>query len=101
VLRLLGDEPTSPQLRARTTTPEAYETYLLGHFHCHKATEHGARKSAEYYAPAYARLAFSHTFLASGNFASDRETYPHAFDAASKRSRSMTALLTRTRREAL
>jgi TolB-like protein/DNA-binding winged helix-turn-helix (wHTH) protein/Tfp pilus assembly protein PilF len=93
-LTLLGDEPTSPQLRARTTTPEAYETYLLGLFQYHKATEHGARKSAEYftqaisldpgYAPPYARLAFSHTFLASGNFASDRETYPKASEAARK-----------------
>jgi TolB-like protein/DNA-binding winged helix-turn-helix (wHTH) protein/Flp pilus assembly protein TadD len=93
-LTLLGDEPTSPQLRARTTTPEAYETYLLGLFHWNKGTEDGAKKSAEYftqaisldpgYAPAYARLAFSHTFLASGNFASDRETYPKAIEAARK-----------------
>ncbi len=93
-LTLLRDEPTSPQLRARTTTPEAYETYLLGLFHWNKGTEDGAKKSAEYftqaisldpgYAPAYARLAFSHTFLASGNFASDQETYPKAIEAARK-----------------
>jgi TolB-like protein/DNA-binding winged helix-turn-helix (wHTH) protein/Tfp pilus assembly protein PilF len=93
-LTLLGDDPTSSQLRARTTTPEAYETYLLGLFHWNKGTEDGARKSAEYftqavsldpgYAPPYARLAFSHTFLASGGFASDRETYPKASEAARK-----------------
>ena len=93
-LTLLGDDPTSSQLRARTTTAEAYETYLLGLFHWNKGTEDGAKKSAEYftqaitldpgYAPPYARLAFSHTFLASGGFASDRETYPHAIDAVRK-----------------
>ena len=93
-LTLLGDEPTSPQLRARTTTPEAYEAYLLGLFHWNKGTEVGAKKSAEYftqaisldpaYALPYARLAFSYTFLASGNFASDRENYPKASEAARK-----------------
>jgi hypothetical protein len=63
-LTLLEDEATlPPRFRARTTTPEAYETYLLGLFHWNKGTEDGARKSAEYftqaisldpgYAPAY------------------------------------------------
>jgi tetratricopeptide (TPR) repeat protein len=93
-LALLGDDPSSRQLRARTTIPEAYETYLLGLFHYNKGTEDGAKKSAEYfahaigldpgYAPAYARLAISHNFLASGNFASDQETYPKAIEAARK-----------------
>lgn len=93
-LTLLGDDPTSPQLRTRTTTPEAYESYLLGLFHWNKGTADGAKLSAEYftqaigldpdYAPAHARLAFSHTFLASGGFASDRDTYPKAHDAARK-----------------
>jgi tetratricopeptide (TPR) repeat protein len=93
-LTLFGDEPNSLRFRAQTTIPEAYEAFLLGLFHWNKATEQGARKSIEHfteaigldpsYAPAYARLAFAHTFLASGNFASDRETYPKAIDAAQK-----------------
>ena len=110
-LTLLGDDSTPPLLRARTTTPEAYETYLLGLFHWNKGTEDGAKKSAEYftqaisldpgYAPAHARLAFSHTFLASGGFASDRETYPKASEAARKALEVDDGLATRTRREAL
>jgi TolB-like protein/DNA-binding winged helix-turn-helix (wHTH) protein/Flp pilus assembly protein TadD len=77
----------------RPVNPEAYEAYLKGRYF-QKPTEESLKKSIEYfqqaisidpnYAPAYAKLAFSHIMLAAFNFAPDSEHYPIARKAALK-----------------
>ena len=90
-LELFPNEQRPSGPRVWTTNPAAYESYLLGIFHS-SPTEASAKKSIEFferaiqldpgYAPAYAQLAGSYTFLASSNLAPDREMYPRARDAA-------------------
>jgi len=79
----------------RQINQQAYEAYLKGLFHWNKATPEGAKKSSEYfeqviqidpkYAPAYARLALSHTLLAALRPEEPpMEIYPKAQAAALK-----------------
>jgi len=89
----------TPQEQARLTStrqvnPEAHEALLKGLYYWKQFTEKEIKKSIEYfqqaitidstYALAYARLAFSYTLLASGNFIPPNEGYPKARIAAMK-----------------
>jgi tetratricopeptide (TPR) repeat protein len=78
----------------RQVSPEAHEAYLKGLYYWNQLTEEGIKKSIEYFqqaiamdpthAPAYARLAFSYTLLASLNLILPNEGYPQARVAAMK-----------------
>jgi TolB-like protein/DNA-binding winged helix-turn-helix (wHTH) protein/Tfp pilus assembly protein PilF len=79
---------------AHPLDPEAHEAYLQGLYFWKKLTEEDTKKSIEYfqkaiqlapdYAPAYSALAFSHTLLASFEFAPSRENYAQAKKLAQK-----------------
>jgi TolB-like protein/tetratricopeptide (TPR) repeat protein len=90
-VRVAGD-PGRSLVAPSTADLEAYNLYLQGRFHLNKWRPEGARKGIAYfeqaiakdrgYAPAYAGLADSYTWLAVFGWSPAREVMPQARDAA-------------------
>jgi serine/threonine-protein kinase len=84
-VKLLGEEKAAI-LKRYTDSPEAYELYLKGLYHCNKWTDEGLRKSMEYFekalekdpefAPAYAKIADYYHFSSHIGLFSPQKIFP-------------------------
>jgi serine/threonine-protein kinase len=84
-VKLFGEEKAAI-LKRYTDSPEAYELYLKGLYHCYKWTDEGFRKSIEYFekaleedpkfAPAYAKIADYYHFTSHIGLFSPHEIHP-------------------------
>jgi tetratricopeptide (TPR) repeat protein len=92
-MRLTGDDEKR-MAKSYTANPEAYQLYLQGRYWQNKANKEGFEKGIEYfqqaiakdpnYAPAYDGLANCYGGLAGAGFASPKDAYPKAREAALK-----------------
>jgi TolB-like protein/Tfp pilus assembly protein PilF/predicted Ser/Thr protein kinase len=92
-MRLTGEDEKR-MTKSYTTSPEAYQDYLKGHYWWNKTTEEGYNKGIEYfqqaiekdptYALAYSGLADCYTGLAVYGFVPSKEAFPRAKKAAQK-----------------
>jgi eukaryotic-like serine/threonine-protein kinase len=90
-MRLTGDDEKR-MAKSYTANPEAYQDYLKGRYWWNKANEEGFRKGIEYFqqaiakdpgdAQAYAGLADCYGALAVFGFASPKDVFPRAEEAA-------------------
>jgi serine/threonine-protein kinase len=84
-VKLFGEEKAAI-LKRYTDSPEAYELYLKGLYHCYKWTDEGFRKSIEYFekaleedpefAPAYVKIADYYHFTSHIGLFSPHEIHP-------------------------